>query len=171
MGSETQFARPEVAPVVAQIVGWRLSEFALTSDLNRAAQITSRRRDRDLNSQDTYEKSSSAILCCDIRYRLFSSSASLGLSLPWTVLPISLRRPLLPISLPRALLPVSVSRALLSAPGLGCRRHWACRALSLLVSGLTPAAPSPFREIGRLLCGRTSSASFGSKRFVCRNRA
>ena len=102
------------------------------------------------NSHETYEKSSSAIVSCADRYCLFYSGSGVGLSLPWTVLPILLRRPLLPIPLPGALLPVSVSRTLLPAPGLGCRRQWASRILSLLVSGLLRATRSPFCEIARV---------------------
>ena len=163
MGKETQFRRTEVVSAIAQNVGWRFRGRRCESaqvrrtrrsrpcDLSRAAKLF--RDDKTVtafNSQKTYEKSSSVIVCCGGRYRLFYSGASLGLSLPWTVLSIFLRRPLLPISLPRALLPVSISRALLSAPGLGCRRQWASRILSLLVSRLMPVARSPFCEIARV---------------------
>ena len=96
----------------------------------------------------TYEKSSSAIVCRGARCCLFYSGASLGLSLPWTVLPLLLPRPLLPISL---------SRALLSAPWLGRRHPWAPRILSLLVSGLLPAPRSPFAEIARVLCAELAA--------------
>jgi len=79
------------------------------------------------NSQETYEKSSSATVCRGARCCLLCSGTSFGLLLPWTILPIFL---------PRELLPIPLSRALLSAPGLGCRRQWARRVLSLLVNGL-----------------------------------
>ena len=105
----------------------------------------------------TYEKSSSAIVCRGGRCCLSYSGASLGLSLPWTVLPVLLQRPLLPISLRRELLPISLPRALLSAPGLGCRRQWARRILSLLVSGLLFPPRSPFTEIGRVLCAELAA--------------
>ncbi len=164
MGKEAQFRRAEVVSAIAQNVVWRFRGRRCESaqvrrtpssrpcDLSRAAKLF--RDDKTVtafNSQETYEKSSSAIVGCGIRCRLFSSSPSLGLSLPWTVLSISLRRPLLPISLPRALLPVSVSRTLLPAPGLGCRCEWASRILSLLVSRLMPVARSPFCEIARVI--------------------
>src|SRR6476620_7279591 len=93
---------------------------------------------------ETYERPSSARVCCGARCCLLCSGASFGLLLPWTVLPILLSRPLLPILQRRAILPISLSRALLSAADLGCRREWACRLLSLLVNGLLCALRSPF---------------------------
>jgi hypothetical protein len=87
---------------------------------------------------ETYEKSSSAIVCCGARGCLFYSGASFGLLL---------RRPLLPISIPGALLPISLSQPLLSAPDLGCRRQWrACRVLSLLVNGLANTSAARRRQ-------------------------
>ncbi len=101
----------------------------LPCNLNGSAKIF--RNDKTVNAfnslWETYEKSSSASVCCGARCCLFCSGVSFGLLLPWTILPIFLSRPLLPICL---------SRALLSAPDLGCRRQWACRVLSLLVNGL-----------------------------------
>ena len=114
--------------------------------LKRAAKIF--RDDKALtvfNSQETYEKSSSATVCRGARCRLFCSGTSFGLLLPWAILPIFL---------PRALLPIPLSRALLSAPGLGGRL------LPLLVNGLTVGEimqVSPSRQafiLAKIFCNR-----------------
>ena len=195
MGKEAQFARAEVAPVVAQklqleiqgigVVSRRCADRStvttaksrpddsLTRDLNRAAEIISRRQDSHLRLivRKIMKNLLPLLFAVVVGIACFIPAPASAYRYHGRYYPYYYGGHYYRYRYSRALLPVSVSRALLSAPRLGCRRQWASRILSLLVSRLMPAARSPFCEIARVYAPERPWAIFDSKRSVCRNWA